>query len=164
MVPTVGQKPICNSHNSTTLLSNKTAPAFLSGDSMPCLSKLSLHCLGEAFIISHDMSLYLQHASCFDMLIYVCIVSSLFHVAHILGLVASKYTHTANKTGAVSPSQKLNLCTMTNVNSSHIFLQYTVNTNEAAQAPYLYTYKILISVSYCRSCSTQQYMELIRVT
>lgn len=42
------------------------------------------------------MSLHSQHASRFDMSVLYC--SSLFRVAHILGLVASKCTHTANCT------------------------------------------------------------------
>jgi hypothetical protein len=52
----------------------------------------------------------------------------------------------------------------TNVTAT--FLNSTLwNTNEVAQAPYMYTYKtILISVSYGRSWSTQQHMALICVT
>jgi hypothetical protein len=53
----------------------------------------------------------------------------------------------------------------TNVNGSHISLQYTVEHNEEAQAPNMCTYKIiLISISYYRFCSTQQYMALICIT
>ena len=106
---------------------NKTAPALLFGDSMPCCSKLSLHCLVKALIISHDTSLYLQHASCFDMLIYVCIVHLYFMLPTF-----SDWWH---------PSTRILLTALelfllhrnsvfkqlrTNVNDSQISLQYTV--------------------------------------
>ena len=126
VVPTVGQKPICNSQNSTTLLPNKTAPAFLFGDSMPCHSKLSLHCLVKAFIINH-MSLYLQHVSCFDMLIYVPIVHLYFmsltfwnwwHPSiHILLPVLELFLLHRNS---------IFIQWQTYVNDSHISLQYTM--------------------------------------
>jgi hypothetical protein len=55
MVPK--NQPICNSQNSINLAANSTFPAFLFGDSITCHSRLSLHCLVEALIITrHDMS------------------------------------------------------------------------------------------------------------
>jgi len=97
-------QPICNQKNSITLLAYKSAPAFLSGDSMPCCSKLSLHSLVEAFIIiSHDIS----HCIC-SMFWYadVCMSrSSLFHGTHFLILQAPMHEHNTHCTWAVSPLQ-----------------------------------------------------------
>jgi len=97
-------QPICNQKNSITLLANKSAPAFLSGDSMPRYSKLSFHSLFEAFIIiSHDIS----HCIC-SMLWHanVCMsCSSLFHGTHFLILEVPMHAHNTHCTWAVSPSQ-----------------------------------------------------------
>jgi hypothetical protein len=116
MVPT---SPICNQQNSINLLANSTVLAFLFGDSMTC------HFLVEAFtIIRHNMS----HCAC-NMFWHVHVhtsCSSLFHITHLLILVAPLHTHNSHCPCAVSPSQGIH-CTP--ANQRHWLVKQVIKVN-----------------------------------
>ena len=137
-------QPKRNPQTSVIPLANSTVPAFLFGNSMTCHFKRSLHFLVEALIIiSHTVShFYLQHAPCLETFMYGSSNTSLFHVTHLLILVASMHTHKSLHLSCFSFTRNsVTVHWQTNVTDSHIFLLYTAGTLEEAHAPNMYSYK-----------------------